>query len=234
MSTWLIVRHALTPWNLEGRIQGHTDIPLSELGFRQAESLKARLAEWDIHAAYASDLKRAMETARTILDSRKVPLSPAPEIREFGFGRWEGMTHQEVQEADPELYAQMLERHEGFAPPGGESLRDLMARVGEFVGRLKQTGPYSQGEPTSESQACERARSNDMAPARTASEVHDKGDTLLIVGHGGSLRVLLTCLLDLPSPAAWRFYLDPASLSVVDCHRDNAVLRLFNDTSFLP
>ena len=208
MSRWLIVRHAETPWNLEGRIQGHTDIPLSEKGFRQAEALRAHLATWDIHAAYASDLKRTFDTAQTILEGhrdprdRKLSLFPSPEIREFSYGRWEGMTHREVEEADPDLYAEMLKRNEDFAPHGGESLRDLMARVGGFVSRLK--------------------------------EAHPNDDNVLITGHGGSLRVLLMCLLELPAPAAWRFLLATASLSIVDCYHDNTVLKLFNDISFLP
>jgi len=199
VSRWLIVRHAETPWNLEGKIQGHTDISLSERGFQQAEALRTRLAACQINAAYASDLKRTMETAQTVLKGRKLSPSPSPELREFAYGRWEGMTHKEVEEADPKLYSEMMKRSEDFAPPGGESLLDLMVRVGGFVSRLK--------------------------------EAHSKDDTLLITGHGGSLRVLLTCLLSLPPSAAWSFLLDSASLSVVDCHPDNAVLRLLNDTS---
>ena len=199
MSRWLIVRHGKTPWNAEGRIQGHTDIALSERGYRQVDALRARLATWNIDAAFASDLSRAMVTARTVLEGRNLSLSTCPELREFSFGRWEGMTHKEVEEADPVLYAKMLERNEEWAPPGGESLRDVKARIGGFVARLKAAYP------------------ND--------------ETLLIGGHGGSLRVLLTCLLGLPSSASWRFFLDSASLSLVDCYSDNAVLKLLNDTS---
>ena len=98
VSRWLIVRHAQTSWNLEGRIQGHIDIPLSEVGLRQTDALRDRLAGWDIHAAYASDLKRTMETARSILQGRSISPSPTPELREFSYGRWEGMTHAEVEE----------------------------------------------------------------------------------------------------------------------------------------
>jgi broad specificity phosphatase PhoE len=57
--------------------------------------------------------------------------------------------------------------------------------------------------------------------------------TLLIVGHGGSLRALIVCLLALPNSAFWRLYLDPASLSEVEVYPQNAVLRLLNDTSHL-
>ena len=201
MSRWLIVRHAETPWNEAGRIQGHTDIALSEMGFRQAESLRTRLATWEIHAAYASDMKRTMQTAQTILYGRNLSPHPSPELREFDYGHWEGMTYKEVEQSDPEGFAEMLRRTEDFAPAGGESLRDMVTRAGRFASRLRTAYP------------------ND--------------ETLIIMGHGGSLRVLLTCVLELPPPASWRFLLAPASLSVVDCYPEYAVLTLLNDTSFL-
>ncbi len=225
VSTWLIVRHAETQWNLEGRVQGHTDVPLSEKGLRQVEDLRSRLSEWKIDAAYASDLKRTMETARIALDGRDLSVRPVPELREFAYGRWEGLNYGQVAERDPVLYARMLERREDFAPPEGESLMDLMARVGGFVSWLRDgVGPT--GSEVRASRKVPRA-------AESGRDEEDGDRTLLIVGHGGSLRVLLTCVLELPAAASWRFMLATSSLSVVDCYPDNAVLKLLNDTSFL-
>ncbi len=68
MGTLLIVRHGETEWNAEGRIQGHTDIGLSERGEEQARSLGQRLADRQIDVAYSSDLKRTSETANLALD----------------------------------------------------------------------------------------------------------------------------------------------------------------------
>ena len=230
MSQWLIVRHAETQWNLEGRVQGHSDTSLSDVGLRQAQALRDRLATWSIDVAYASDLKRAMETAGAILQGHcdpggsQLPPSPSPELREFSYGLWEGMTHEDVEEVDPAGYAGMLKRTEVFAPPGGESLRDLTARVGKFVSKLKAAHIHD----LSQSGLIEGRELR-----KTASDHRENSDTLLIVGHGGSLRVLLTRLLGLPALASWNFFLSPASLSVVDCYPDIAVLRLLNDTSHL-
>ena len=58
-------------------------------------------------------------------------------------------------------------------------------------------------------------------------------DNLLIVGHGGALMALLVALLELPLEANWRFFMSNCSLSIVDIYPDNAVLRLYNDTSHL-
>ena len=58
-------------------------------------------------------------------------------------------------------------------------------------------------------------------------------DTVLIVGHGGALRAAFVALMELPMEANWRFEMANCGLSVVDVYPDNAVLRLFNDTSHL-
>ena len=202
MIRWLLVRHAETPWNRAGRIQGHTDIPLSENGLQQAQALREHLSRWQIQAAYASDLTRTMQTAEAALAGRGISPTPTPELREFAYGQWEGMTYKEVEAQYPEEYAEMLKRVEDFAPPGGgESLRDMMARIGGFVSRTKQA--------------------------------HSDDDTILVTGHGGSLRALLTCLMGLAPHTSWQFMLTPASLSIVDCYPGVGVLRLLNDTSHI-
>ena len=200
MSTWIIVRHAESLGNLSGRAQGHTDSPLSEKGIKQAEALQAHLADWKIDTAYSSDLGRCVETAKQALKGLGISIGQTAELREFGYGRWEGMTYAEVEESYPEEYAELMENGEVFAPPDGESLRDVITRVSVF--------------------------------AATVKAAHPGDDNLLIAGHGGSVRVLLTCLLELPASAVWKFRIDPASVSVVESYPKTAVLRLLNDTSF--
>ena len=198
MSRWLIVRHAETPWNAEGKIQGQTDTPLSDRGYEQANALAARLAGREIDAAYVSDLLRAQETARVILQGRDIPLTPSAQLRERSYGHWEGLTFQDVAQAYPEEFAKF--RHSPDAPPpGGESTVDMEARMGEFASGLRLA--------------------------------HGDSDTLLIVGHGGSLNALIAHLLDLPPIAAFRFSLGSASLTMLDWRGDRAVLRLLGDTS---
>ena len=144
MNRWLIVRHGETRWNAENRVQGHTDVGLSARGVQQAEALRDRLTTWDIHAAYSSDLLRAMDTARTILQGRDATISPSPEIREFAFGRWEGLTGAQIKETDPVMFDDWRLRSETFAPPGGESVLDLADRVRRFLARVK--GAHGDGE----------------------------------------------------------------------------------------
>ena len=74
MGRWYIVRHGETEWNTQGRIQGHTDISLSDKGLQQAAMVARRLADVPIDVAYSSDLSRSSETARQILGQRTIRL----------------------------------------------------------------------------------------------------------------------------------------------------------------
>ena len=137
MSTWLIVRHGETTWNAEERIQGQTDTPLSDRGYRQAELLGARLAGREIDAAYVSDLARAWETARTVTRDRDVTLTPSPLLRERSWGDWEGLTFAYLRRTYPQEYARFRDSV-NVPPPKGESITDLMARTGDFVAGLNE------------------------------------------------------------------------------------------------
>ncbi len=137
MGTLLLVRHGETDWNAEGRIQGHTDIGLSEKGAKQARSLETRLAGLNIDAAYSSDLKRTSETAKLALGERDVILNETPMLREYNKGAFEGMTLAEIKAQFPEEYPRYLEKDLDYAPEGGETARDVSARMAGIIGRIK-------------------------------------------------------------------------------------------------
>ena len=72
MSRCFLVRHGVTDWNSEGRIQGQPDTPLNEAGHRQAHRLRLRLASVSFAAAWFSDLRRGSDTAVAILQGRNL------------------------------------------------------------------------------------------------------------------------------------------------------------------
>ncbi len=138
MGKWFILRHGETEWNALGRIQGHTDISLSEAGNRQAELAARRLAGVVFDAAYCSDLRRSVETARKVLGRRSVPLHTTPSLREYDKGVFEGLTVQQTKELYPELYEASLVKDLDFAPPGGESTRQTSSRIADFISNLRE------------------------------------------------------------------------------------------------
>ena len=98
----LLVRHGETSWNREGRYQGRTDVPLSEVGEAQVAALAARLAELPIAVAAASPLVRARRTAQVILGERAVPLETHPDLIEISHGGWEGQLASDLEVSHPE------------------------------------------------------------------------------------------------------------------------------------
>jgi probable phosphoglycerate mutase len=86
----VLVRHGETAWNHDGRLQGQTDVPLSEFGRAQAARLRERLRDEPFAAAYSSDLSRCWETATTVVADRDVPLRPMVGLREVHLGAWQG------------------------------------------------------------------------------------------------------------------------------------------------
>ncbi|MCG9968159.1 alpha-ribazole phosphatase [Pelotomaculum terephthalicicum JT] len=95
------VRHGETSWNALLKVQGHSDVFLSDRGREQAEMLAQRLANEKIHCFYSSDLARAYETARIVARPHELEVIATPALRELNFGVWEGMTAKEIEEVYP-------------------------------------------------------------------------------------------------------------------------------------
>lgn len=137
----LAIRHGETLWNRETRIQGHTDIPLSELGRSQAGRLAEALADEAIDAIYASDLARAYETASAVAARTGLSVNADAGLRERGFGSFEGCTWAEIERRWPEDSERWRRRDPEFAAQGGESLAQFYQRSVDAVGRLAAAHP---------------------------------------------------------------------------------------------
>lgn len=125
-----VVRHGETPWNRLRRIQGHTDIELSETGHRQAQALVGALTGEAVTALVGSDLTRTRQTAAPLAAALGLPYQASAQWRERGYGACEGMTQDEIAAVYPAVHARVVAREESFAlPGGGESLATVYARV---------------------------------------------------------------------------------------------------------
>ena len=125
-----LVRHGETVANLQGVIQGQTDVPLSAVGEEQARRLGARWRGRRFDAGYASDLARTMRTAELALPGQ--PPIPTRELREWDLGAWCGLTMDEISHRFPEEYAACRVGDADCRLGGGESRRDLVERAGAF------------------------------------------------------------------------------------------------------
>lgn len=134
MTRIILTRHGQTLWNLEGRVQGSLDSPLTEKGLLQARSLASRLKNEGIIHIYSSDSHRAMGTAEEIrreLGLEKLLTDIA--LREFSFGEWEGRIWQEVRTANPDVFKIWDAEPHLVTAPGGENMEMVLKRAWDFL-----------------------------------------------------------------------------------------------------
>lgn len=116
----IIWRHGRTAWNLAGRVQGQTDVPLDDVGRAQARSAAARLASLGPSRIVTSDLARARDTADELARLTGVEVATDARLRERSFGVREGLTLAEAWERFPGPMASWLAGDEAGIP-GSES-----------------------------------------------------------------------------------------------------------------
>jgi len=130
LTTILIARHGETDWNRDGIWQGWADPPLNETGRSQARELADQLRDVPFDAVYASDLRRASETAEIVAAPHGVPVVVDAGLREIDIGSWSGLTRAEIEARFP-----TGER------PDGETRDEHATRVLAAVERIARANP---------------------------------------------------------------------------------------------
>lgn len=136
-TTLYLIRHGETDWNLNGRWQGHVDVPLNSVGYKQAGLLAQRLRAEGVHidVIYSSDLARAYQTAWALSEAVGKPVELLPALREIDLGTWGGLTRDEIRERYPVEFA-LLEQGQDIPRGGAENLAMLRKRVVEVTEAL--------------------------------------------------------------------------------------------------
>jgi probable phosphoglycerate mutase len=206
---WLI-RHGESQGNLEGRIQGWADYPLTDRGRRQAAQLAERLARWTasrwgegaICSLVASPLKRALETARIIGQALELPVRLEPGLREYDFGPLTGLTSSEIVANFPAVRKAWAVNQPWPPLPGEEGEAAFVVRVRAAMEEIVAEMP--------------------------------ENATWGIVAHGGSLDACLRAWLRIDGHDGRRiFAFDNTSLSLVRIQDGAHRIYLLNDTSHL-
>ena len=167
LPTLWVVRHGESTWNIAGLAQGHNDeAQLTERGQRQATEAAAQFGYRPVRAIYASDLRRARQTADAFAAVLGLPVQPDKRLRERSLGVLEGTERTAIGPSDTGL-ADGLVIDPDARPPGGESVRDLYRRAAGFCDDLAASLPVGTGD-------------------------------VLVIAHGGTLRVLDAYLHGIP------------------------------------
>jgi broad specificity phosphatase PhoE len=205
----VFVRHGQTTLNLEHRLQGRIDQPLTDLGREQARLVAASLARTQeglaeagealaglvINEVLTSPLVRAHDTACSIADAIGVPVVVDERLIELDYGDWDGRKLSDVSGDEWNL----LTHDPEFAPPGGESQAAVAKRVGEFCS--------------------ERLRPN---------------STVVAVSHVAPIKAAVLWALGVDEPKRWGMRMSVASITRIGHRSDGSPFLLtYNEVAHL-
>ena len=132
MGELILLRHGETAWSLADKHTGRTDIPLTTRGEAAARALAPLLARRDIVAVFASPARRAVTTAALAgLDNAK----PDPDLWEWDYGGYEGLTTPQIQEMKPGWYLWRDGVIPGNAAHPGETIEQVAQRTERVLAR---------------------------------------------------------------------------------------------------
>jgi len=130
MTTLILLRHGFSLYNKERRYTGQRDIPLEPEGYRQAEDAARYLLEhYNVGAVYASDLSRAVLTAKPLADALGLPIHTTPAFREIDLGIWTDMLIDDVKAKYPDEAAYFRSGYGYARAGGGENYAEMIGRV---------------------------------------------------------------------------------------------------------
>lgn len=124
----IMVRHGVTKWNEDKRYIGSTDLGLTDRGLAQAKAASGYLAKESIPKIYTSEFKRARQTANIIAEPHNAEVFVLPDLNEIDFGKWEGLTFEQIEDGWPDFVSRWLANEEGY-PPDGESIIGFYERA---------------------------------------------------------------------------------------------------------
>jgi broad specificity phosphatase PhoE len=122
------IRHGQSIYNAEGRIQGQSDVPLSDLGITQGQAAADAVARLPIDALYSSPLRRAMQTAEAVSAAVGLPIETDDRLKEIHAGIFQDKRRCDIEDLYPEETAHWISQDPDYVIPGGESRRQLMDR----------------------------------------------------------------------------------------------------------
>jgi broad specificity phosphatase PhoE len=127
-TSFTVIRHGETEWNLKGLHQGILDSPLTARGIEQAEQVAKLLQKFSFDQLYSSDLGRAVQTTQIISAAIQLDATFDPRLRERNLGQLAGLSLAQFRELNPEACEQYIKRNPEYVVPGGESAAQAYER----------------------------------------------------------------------------------------------------------
>ena len=199
----ILIRHGVTLWNIQARIQGISDVELAPEGLRQAELLAKNFPFDKIDAVYSSDLSRAKTTAQFIADKFHLPLQTTTGLREVDFGCWEGKFFSELEKYELETLKIFHTMPDKLALEGAETFQQAQTRamnaINEIISRHESNG----------------------------------SSYIVAVAHGSIIRLILCAVLEIPLKNLWRLNQFNTAVNVIRIDDGEFTVKLINSTAHL-
>lgn len=141
MTHLYLIRHGQTDWNVEGRWQGQSDVPLNKTGLAQAADMARSLQNDGLDAIYSSDLSRAADTAAALAQRTGLSVQYDPRLREIHQGEWQGLLVGDIRTRYGDAFQKRMLDPLNVAPPGGETVRQVKERVVAAVEEILSRHP---------------------------------------------------------------------------------------------
>ena len=132
----LLIRPGATTFDVEGRIKGSLDIPLSSNGDEQVQRLAAELADVPLDCLYVAPSESAQQTAKAIRRLNSCRQKTQDSFRNLDHGLWQGKLVSEVKRLQPKVYRQFQEHPGDVCPPDGETIQEAIARLQPTIAKL--------------------------------------------------------------------------------------------------
>lgn len=210
------VRHGQTDYNVHGKYYGWTDVPLNEMGKKQAKKLAKLSDSVSFDKIISSPLKRAYDTAYIIRGKKGTPIEREGLLCEQNFGIFEGKTYKEIQKEYPNELEAWNENFSDEVIPNGESFRQVRERIDIFVQKIKQEQKFEQ-----------KMRQQFETEGKQPHKRETK--KILIVAHKGTLGHFFASMLCLPLDGYWNFVFEQGCYSHVSLEDGYAIIRTINE-----
>ncbi len=203
----ILARHTETAWNEQLRYIGRTNLSLSELGREHARMMATGLAEEPIGRVISSPMARAVETAAFLAADRELEVRIEPRFREIDFGRWEGLTYEEICTAYPAQIKAWIKGPTAINVPGGELFDEFMERGLEGWHEIERGVAERDGQAAGEK-------------------------TLLLVIHAGCIKIILGELMGIDKSEYWQIHQDKGALNHLRVGAGKAEIVRINDIDY--
>ena len=199
----MLVRHGQTEWNNVGKMQGSSEVHLSQDGLHQARLLAAHCPFHTADAIYSSPLARAETTAMILAEKFNLHVEIVPKLRETNFGDWEGKLLRDIAKEDPINFEKFFMQPDELKIPNAETFQQTQFRAMEAVQKIIN------------------------------KHSAEKNSHIIIVAHGAVNRTILCSFLDIPLRKMWSIAQFNTAVNVLREDDGNWIVELVNSTAHL-